>query len=60
MPVDLTIQVLLNSLSTKQIDYLKEVHLAVVDEEIYKKLVEECEKLNITSPASETNEASGE
>ncbi|XP_041361925.1 uncharacterized protein LOC121377893 [Gigantopelta aegis] len=56
VPVDLAINVLLNSLSTKSGNHLKEVHLAVVDKKIYDMVVKECQNLNST-PAPEPREA---
>ncbi|XP_041361337.1 uncharacterized protein LOC121377420 [Gigantopelta aegis] len=56
VPVEVAINVLLNSLSTKSRDHLKEVHLAVVDKKIYDKVVKECQNLN-SKPAPEPKEA---
>ncbi|XP_041364128.1 uncharacterized protein LOC121379550 [Gigantopelta aegis] len=55
-PVELAIDVLLNSMSTEPRDYFEEVHLAVTDETIYDKVVKECQKLN-SKPATESNDA---
>ncbi|XP_041360692.1 uncharacterized protein LOC121376949 [Gigantopelta aegis] len=55
-PVELAIDVLLNSMSAEPRDYFEEVHLAVVEKKIYDKVVKECQNLN-SKPAPEPKEA---